>query len=195
METSPPSLVCRTSGRSLPCGPVWTLALGLLLAAMPALGCAKSGTGTPSVVGGPGSQPPTGDSEPSASSGASAADDKPIGEPTSPRARVIDAELRASLVSVYGEASLVGEERVEGPGEVIEELRYRLGRAHREDDGGALVESLGGLGYAIERALVDDVAAAIFAFGQGSDLILKADVGSTSLVVSIASRVDDPAAP
>ncbi len=108
--------------------------------------------------------------------------------PTSPRAQAIDAEVRAVLSGVYGAATLVGEERSEGISETIEELRYRLGRAHRADDGASLVESLLGRGYAIERALVDDVAAAIFAFAEASDLLLKADVGSTLVVVSIAAR-------
>ncbi len=108
--------------------------------------------------------------------------------PTSARGQAIDAGVRAALSAVYGAAALVGEERAEGEIETIEELRYRLGRAHRPGDGAALVESLLGRGYAIERALVDEVAAAIFAFAEESDLILKADVGSTLVVVSIASR-------
>jgi hypothetical protein len=157
----------------------------------PAYGCATSSSGTPSVVAGPGS--PSTAAETSGAETETEAEtadptDVPIDGPTSPRAQAIDADVRGLLAEVYGAASLVGEERIEGAGETIEELRYRLGRAHGPEDGATLVQALGELGYAIERALVDDAAAAIFAFAHGSSLIMKADVGSTSLVISIATH-------
>jgi len=173
------SVAARTpeSGPRLP----WAglVGLALVFSLTPAFGCATSGLETPSVVGDPTSAADT--PEPDRT-------DVPVDAPTSPRAQAIDADVRGVLVEIYGSASLVGEERIEGAHETIEELRYRLGRAHRPDDGAALVQALGDLGYAIERALVDDVAAAIFAFGQESSLIMKADVGSTSLVISIATH-------
>lgn len=163
------------------------VALTVAFMLAPAYGCATSGSGTPSVVGGPGS-PSTAADTSGAETETADPTDVPIDGPTSPRAQAIDADVRGLLVEVYGAATLVGEERIEGAGETIEELRYRLGRAHGPEDGATLVQALGELGYAIERALVDDAAAAIFAFAHGSSLIMKADVGSTSLVISIATH-------
>ena len=186
------------SARSTLSAPKWRsgllrarlVALSVALLLAPACGCATSGSGTPSVVGGPGSPSSAGDMADAGDAATPEPDttDVPIDGPTNPRAQAIDGDVRGLLVEIYGAASLVGEEKIEGAGETIEELRYRLGRAHRPEDGAALAQALGDLGFAIERALVDDAAAAIFAFVQGSSLIMKADVGSTSFVISIATH-------
>ncbi len=64
-------------------------------------------------------------------------------------------------------------------------LRYELARAHKEADGAALKSGLAGAGYSIERALVDERAAAILARGHGVGVTVAVDVGSTRLEVSI----------
>ena len=109
------------------------------------------------------------------------------GEATSPLARAIDADLRPLLGGIYGSVTLSGETRSEGEGETIYDLRYTLGRAHGEADGDALEDGLRSRDYDVDRALIDERGASIFAHGRGADLTLQIDVGATTLAVSIAA--------
>lgn len=138
----------------------------------------------------PGAEPTSGSGASGASGASSGGDgggDGGVvgGEPATPAAKKVDADVRGLLVSVYGGAELRGASVEEAEMDLSHLLRYELARAHKEADGAALKSGLAGAGYSIERALVDERAAAILARGHGVGVTVAVDVGSTRLEVSI----------
>lgn len=134
----------------------------------------------------PGSEPTSGSGASGASGASSGGDGGAVGgEPATPAAKKVDADVRGLLVSVYGGAELRGASVEEAEMDLSHLLRYELARAHEEADGAALKSGLAGAGYSIERALVDERAAAILARGHGVGVTMAVDVGSTRLEVSI----------
>ncbi|MCA9663674.1 MAG: hypothetical protein KC486_35415 [Myxococcales bacterium] len=129
---------------------------------------------------------PTGASDSGAVTGDTGETGAPIGGPEDPRAAAVDRPLRPVIVRVYGGAELVGEARDEADGAVVVDLAYDLARAHTAADGSSVVAGLKDAGFTIDRALLDERAAAIFGSTEDASVIVAVDVGSSRLKVSVA---------
>lgn len=157
------------------------LHLGALFLSTVALACGPKGA--PAAPTTTAAASDGGANETASDSGAS----DPAAEPEDPRAAAVHRPLRPVIVRLYGGAALVDEARDEAGGEAVVDLTYDLGRAHAGADGASLVEGLKQAGFTVDRALIDERAAAVFASTEEASLVVAADVGATQLKVSVAA--------